>query len=214
MKKYWKTKIENTPEDKDVLRLFKNIMTADSSDGTIRLNVLNLITMDLVLGNKAVNFLTRDKANVIPMQQRVFATQEYALLIAANWDVQERIYKYLTAQDEEMTDYAATPIKKLFEKMDEIIQGITDHKLWDTYQSCFFSSCSKEVKEWTFLYGDPPSFLGRLNQGLNVGKADDLYFEVYVNSRAPQNSTPSAQGEETFPQEKKSNDAMTELEDQ
>ena len=212
LKDYWKTKIENTPEDKDVLRLFKNIMTADSSDGTIRLNVLNLITMDLVLGNKAVNFLTKDKANVIPMQQRAFATQEYALLIAANWEVQERIYKYLTAQDKEMTGDDAKPIKKLFEKMDEIIQGITDHELWDAYQSCFFSSCGEEVKEWTFLYGDPPSFLGRLNQGLNVGKADELYFEVYVNFCAPPNGTPSAQGEETSSQEQKSNDNMTEVE--
>ena len=214
LKKYWKAKVGETPENKDVMRLFKNVMTSDSSDDMMRLNVLNLITMDLVLGNKAVKFLARDKANAIPMQQKIFATQEYALLIAANWDVQERIYKYLTAQDEEMTGSDAKPIKKLFEKMDEIIQGITEHKLWDTYQSSFFDSCIEEVKQWTFLYEDPPSFLGRLNQGLNVQKADDLYFEVYVDSRTPQKATPSSQPEETCPQEKKSNDAMTELEDQ
>lgn len=181
LKDYWKTKASGSL-DEAVMRLFKDTMTADSSENTLRLNVLNLITMDLVLGNSKIKFLTKDAGKIIENQQIVFETQEYALLIASNWDVQERVYKYLTVRKENETGTSENPVMDLFTSMDKAVQEGMGRKLWDAYVSSFFSGCVRSEKPWSFLYGDPPSFMGRLNQGFNTTSVDNLYFEMYVKS--------------------------------
>ncbi len=160
MKAYWEN-IECSTDAKSAIKLFKDTMTADSSEDALRLNVLNLITLDLILGNENIHLLARDTHNTVLMQQKAFATQEYALLIASNWDVQEKVYKYLSVQDEQ----EETPtLPRLFEKLDEILKGLTDTKLWEAYQANFFNSCSEEARDKKFIFSDNNTFYSHFAQ--------------------------------------------------
>lgn len=161
LKTYWET-IKCSTEDTSAIRLFKNIMTSDSNDEILRLNVLNLITMDLVLGNDSIHIKAKDLKNAEEMQQKAFATQEYALLIASNWDVQEKVYKYLSVPDEKEEETLVLPM--LFGKLDEIVRGLTDKKMWEVYQSNFFQFCSKKIKDKKFMFSDKTTFFNHFAQ--------------------------------------------------
>lgn len=161
MKEYWKN-VECSTDSQSAIKLFRDTMTADSGEDALRLNVLNLITLDLILGNENIHLLVRDNQNPALMQQKAFAAQEYALLIASNWDVQEKVYKYLSDQDEQ--EEGAPTLPKLFEKLDEILRGLTDTKLWEVYQANFLNTCSEEVRNKKFIFSDKNTFYSHFAQ--------------------------------------------------
>lgn len=176
MEEYWK-KAEGLTDDKAAIKLFKDTMTADSSEDALRLNVLNLITLDLILGSEHINLLVRDSQNTALMQQKAFAAQEYALLIASNWDVQEKVYKYLSVQDEQEEGTPTLP--RLFKKLDKIVRGLTDAKLWKVYQANLFNSCIEEVRDKKFMFGDKDTFYSHFTQIECVQPSDT--FDNIIN---------------------------------
>lgn len=122
----------------EVLDFFGNTMVNRNVDGTYSLDCLNLITFMLQLGNPLLGAgVKSDKPESLMQQQRIFyRIQETALLIAANWDVQGRIYKRMRIRPlpDEASDNPQQPkdatlstvknLYALFNGVDEIIQGI------------------------------------------------------------------------------------------
>lgn len=173
MKVYWE-EIERSSDDKLAMKLFKDTMTADSGEDVLRMNVLNLITLDLTLG-KENHLSVKEGQNAVLMQQKAFETQEYALLIASNWDVQEKVYKYLSVQDVREEGTSALP--RLFGKLDDIIRRLTDTKLWEVFQTSFFSSCSEEVREKKFIFSDNNAFCSHFAQ-IGCIQSGDLFDNI------------------------------------
>lgn len=175
MREYTKNDVQNNITQKenkqrtDAYDLIFQCMSVKGANEDYYINFLNFITLLLKMGNnKVYPAMDPGKTDVESrqtVQRRIYKMQESALLIAANWDVQARIYRYfydtiaLISVDRAKSKLGEPTVGEclalLYKAVDTIIAGINGNKflsiiaeIYGKKSSNFLSDITKLHKLW------------------------------------------------------------------
>ena len=144
-----------------------NCMVTKDIEDNDSVNFMSFITFLLRLGYPGVIGQNQgENVDATQFQRQLYLIQECALTIAANWDVQEAIYKKMTLKGQtqiradmhQQEIQKAEPFKNLYRAIDHVLKSKINHgRLYAYRQECFSAGQDKAQgdieTEWSIAKG-------------------------------------------------------------
>lgn len=126
-------KAELTPDKFSGKELLYNCMVSTDAAGHLSVNYLSFVTFLLRLGAEgAVVEKQGSSLDPVEFQMRLYMAQECALVIAANWDVQNKLYKKLYLGNSTKNK---VKFRDLFQAVDQVLHTeVNDGRLYEFHK--------------------------------------------------------------------------------